>query len=226
MADNVSLPVDPGPVEVATDEVDLGGGAAHVQFTKVVDGTDGGTNRLLVTGDGGVHTTARVLRTGGTLSTGTAGPYADGDVIGSPLVATDLPSGLYRVTRLALASVTGVDLPPLMVALVPTPTSGTWTTPVDDAPFAFDLPSELTLAANAVIISASDFTDLPGTGGTVQVCTDGRPIILNDFASDLTFENLVDLNIVFVADGATSYDFATNAVGVVLTLLLVGDQAA
>jgi len=44
MADDVSLPAT--GAQVATDEVDMGGGAAHVQLVKLVDGTDGATGRI------------------------------------------------------------------------------------------------------------------------------------------------------------------------------------
>lgn len=44
MADDLTLPAT--GAAVGTDEVDLGGGAVHVQYVKLVDGTEEGTDRL------------------------------------------------------------------------------------------------------------------------------------------------------------------------------------
>lgn len=224
MADNVDLPVDPGPVPVATDEVDTGGGAAHVQLVKLLDATEGGTARMLVHSDGGVRTGARVLPVGGSLTTGTATPYADGDVIGNGLLVQDVDAGLYRLARLALVSLTGVDLPPITVVLVPTATTGGWTPPAENAPFVFTFPGDVAEASVATVVDGSSLVDLPLSGGAVQVCTDERIVPITDNASSMTSGNLVDVAVVLVADGATSFDFATNGVGVAVTLVHVGDQ--
>lgn len=54
MADNVAITAGAGTT-VATDEVNTGGGAAHVQLMKLLDGTDGGTDRIQGTAANGLE---------------------------------------------------------------------------------------------------------------------------------------------------------------------------
>lgn len=54
MADNVAITAGAGTT-VATDEVNTGGGAAHVQLMKLLDGTDGGTERIQGTAANGLE---------------------------------------------------------------------------------------------------------------------------------------------------------------------------
>jgi len=59
MADDVILP---GAAEVvATDEVNMGGGLAHVQLMKLVSATDGGTERVAASTARGLHVDPRPL---------------------------------------------------------------------------------------------------------------------------------------------------------------------
>ena len=54
MADNVAITAGAGTT-VATDEVNTGGGNAHVQLMKLLDGTDGGTERIQGTAANGLE---------------------------------------------------------------------------------------------------------------------------------------------------------------------------
>lgn len=84
MADDVTLP-GTGEI-VGTDEVDLGGGAVHVQYMKLVDGTEGNTDRIPGTAERGLSVdprpkTARLSDTP-TISTSA---YAEKDAVGDLL---------------------------------------------------------------------------------------------------------------------------------------------
>lgn len=89
MADDVTLPGT--GAAVATDEVDLGSGAAHVQMMKLVDGTNGGTARIPGTVARGLSVDPRadVVRSSVTPTISTSA-YAAKDNIGGILEFTNL----------------------------------------------------------------------------------------------------------------------------------------
>lgn len=85
MADNVDITAGSGTT-VATDDVDLGSGVAHVQYVKLADGTDGGTALIPGTVARGllVEPTRQSVSVGQTPTT-SSHAYVTGELIGGAM---------------------------------------------------------------------------------------------------------------------------------------------
>lgn len=207
MVDNVSIPVDTGsPRTVATDEVDLGSGAAHVQYVKVADGTGGGVSVQRVTAAGTVMTTPMCGVVVGGVSDATD-TYADGDCIGTGAFTDEFRAGLWR---LDLVSLIGLGVSPLPagigVLFVPSSTSDPWE-PADHAPPAFTGPPEYLCQAASVYVPASAFEPCYGPDRSRVA----RPEVLSvlstfDQPPDLTVD--IRVTAVAIAEGAVSDDLS------------------
>lgn len=81
MADNLAWTPGVGAT-IGTDEVNTGGGNVHVQLVKLLDGTDGGTNRI--GGDATNGLDVDVTRVGGTVTVGcTTASGLQAEVVGT-----------------------------------------------------------------------------------------------------------------------------------------------
>lgn len=93
MADNVLVDNGAGTdYTVSTDEVDMGGGTAQVQYFKLADGTQGSSVAITATSDGSMNTESRrdilfAQITSGSLTTATTA-YTAGDQVGSIFTIT------------------------------------------------------------------------------------------------------------------------------------------
>ena len=116
MADDVTLP-GTGSV-VSSDEVDLGGGAAHVQMVKLVDATDGGTARIPGSVDTGLVVEPRLdIERVAVVPTVSATTYTEGDAVGSWLTFTAVAranGAAVRLDSVQLASKVRPTYPDLM----------------------------------------------------------------------------------------------------------------
>lgn len=153
MADNVAITAGAGTT-VATDEVDTGGGAAHVQLVKILDGTDGGTNRVAGTTARGLRVDPKPQRVVASddsagLTTATT-LYAAGDQLGT----------ILELTSVAAASAGGGSIASLRLVCDVSGVIG----PVR----AWFFSGSVTLAADNAAFSISD-TDMAKFQGAVVI---------------------------------------------------------
>lgn len=155
MADDVTLP-GTGSV-VATDEVNMGDGLAHVQFMKLADGTEGGTEGVPATAARGLSVDPRLkvvrLQVTPTIST-TA--YAAKDNVGGLMTFSNAVRASGGSARLEAVQVVDKDQERTSMDLVLF--DRTITAPTDNA--AFD-PSdtELGYCVGVVPIYGGDYHD-------------------------------------------------------------------
>jgi len=117
MADDVTTPVPDGTA-IATDEV----AGAHVQRIKVLDGTDGSGEPLVVESNGALRRPMTVLKFAQLVDSITqSGGYTDGDVVGDPVDLGRYPQGIIPSMALTVVSAGGIALPALDVLIVQTP---------------------------------------------------------------------------------------------------------
>jgi len=118
MADDVTLPGT--AAVISTDEVDLGGGAAHVQMVKLVDATNGGTARVPGTVDLGLAVEPRLdIERKVVTPTVSASTYTEGDAVGSWLTFTAVAranGAAIRLDSIQLVSKVRPTYPDLMEA--------------------------------------------------------------------------------------------------------------
>jgi hypothetical protein len=116
MADDITLPGTSSVV--STDEVDLGGGAAHVQMVKLVDATNGGTSRVPGSVDLGLVVEPRLdIERKVVTPTVSASTYTEGDAVGSWLTFTAVAranGAAVRLDSVQLASKVRPTYPDLM----------------------------------------------------------------------------------------------------------------
>lgn len=99
MADGVNVP---GVGDFATDQVDIiGQGSKHAQYVKMADGRNGGTTPLSVMGNGGMLVGSQLTKIT-TLHAAASATYAEGEMIGAPVVVSGVAAGLYRVHSYSL----------------------------------------------------------------------------------------------------------------------------
>lgn len=201
MADDVTLP-GTGAV-VATDEVDMGGGAAHVQFLKLVDGTEGGTDPLPGSAARGLSVDPRlkVVRLQATPTVSTTPAYTAKDAVGGLLTfagAVRASGGTCRVEAVQL-----VDKGQQMAALDLVLFDRSITAPTDNA--AFD-PTDTELGYVVAVVPIGSYADL--NDNAVADVPVGRSMVLNG----------TDLYGVLVNRGAPTYTSTSDLV-VSLTIL-------
>ena len=202
MADDVTLP---GVASVvATDEVDMGGGAAHVQMMKLVDATDGGTARIPGSAAKGLAVEPRstVVRKAVT-PTITTSVYASGDAIGGIMEFTNAArsSGQsIRVEAVQVADSASLGASMDLVLFDRNPGSGTFTdnSPADPTDAELD-----TIVAVVPIGSYAGFSDNSVSDSPVE-----RSMVLNG----------TSLFGVLVARSGPTYA-ATDDITVTLTIL-------
>ena len=187
MGDNVDFPVAPSTARIATDEVDLRGNDDLVQvpFGKIVDGSDGGTNRLSV-GSGGEAFT-RPIRQHYSMGGGTglempltAGSYDAGDCL-SDGYGFALPPGVYSLARVKIVVGNLGDIPGelpdglvLAVTNYAAATPPTWAG--DGDPFVPSLPGGV--GSEALAMEAiGNFAPLYGTQRGYVISEDAGKII-------------------------------------------------
>lgn len=205
MADDLTLPAS-GAI-VGTDEVDLGGGAVHVQYVKLVDGTEEGTDRIPGSAARGLAVDPRMkvarLTATPTISNGVA--YAAKDAIGGLLTfsnAARTSGGSCRIDSVQI-----LDKGQQLAAMDLLFFDRSITAPTDNAVFA---PSdgELANALGFVALSAGDYADL-STNAVADVPF-GREVVLNG----------TDLFAVLVARGTPTY---TSTSDLVVTVTVTQD---
>lgn len=202
MADDVTLP-GTGSV-VATDEVDLGGGAAHVQFVKLVDGTEDGTDRIPGSAARGLSVDPRpkVVRKTATPTISTTA-YAAKDAVGGLLTfagAARASGGSIEVVAAQLVDFSGQNVDLELVLF-----DRSITAPTDNA--VFD-PTDAELAyVVGSIFFASGFYSIFSDNGVATVDSFRLPAVLNG----------TDLYGVIVARGAPTFG-STGDLSVALTI--------
>lgn len=152
MADNLDTPVPDGST-IATDEVD----GAHVQFTKLLDGTDGSGNRLVVESNGALRRPMTVIEFAGfpTITQDTG--YTDGDVVGTPVDLGLAPPGIAVSMELAVASFAGLTLPDLDVFVIQAPSTAV---PADFGTDGDPLVTDLSVAGSVLGSGAAGFAPM------------------------------------------------------------------
>lgn len=123
MGDNITT----GGHTYATDEVDTGSGAAHVQLVKMVDATNGGTTRQKITATGGALAEHAHLFTSVVVADAAQSSYAAGELVGSISVpvppagpSLNLVPGHYDLTTVIAADLNGDAIVPLHVVVLGT----------------------------------------------------------------------------------------------------------
>ncbi len=205
MADDVTLPAT--GAAVLTDEVDLGGGAGHAQYLKLLDGTNGGTDRIPGTAARGLSVDPRlkVVRLAATPTVSTTPAYSLKDAVGGILTWANAARASGGSIRLEAVQV--VDKGQQMAALDlllfdRNPSSGTFT---DNA--ASD-PTDGELATVVGIVPIGAYADL--NDNSVADVPVGREIVLNG----------TDLFGVLVARGTPTY---TSTSDLVVTVTILQD---
>lgn len=219
MGDNVTIPVAPSTAVIATDEVDLGSGLAQVQFGKLVDGTDGGTNRLLIDQDGAIKqgrsfgTIFAMVNPGET-------SYADGEVVGGFGGPVAVPTGFYAVRSVGVAAFAGQDLTGLEFHVLGFG-NATGTTPA--LPADGDTMDLFGLYGSLVILDAED-TGMTLTGGGTfgGVSLQSRVDLSYRVQSVLAAGGspgpgeLCDFSVGLVASGAVATDLTAGPLGIII----------
>lgn len=162
MADDVTLP-GTGAV-VATDEVDLGSGSAHVQMVKLVDGTDGGTDRIEGSAARGLSVDPRplvsfVTATGLAISTSA---YAAKDAVGGLLTFANAvrdTGGTGRIESLVLVDLASNFAELDLLLFDRSPVADGTSTVTDNAVFD-PVDNDLGFFIGHVPISRADYADL------------------------------------------------------------------
>lgn len=227
MADNVTIPVAPSTAVIATDEVDLGSGLAQVQYGKLVDGADGGTNRLGVNDDGAIAQARRFGTLFALVSPGQIA-YTDGQVVGGFGLKASIPSGFYSLQNALVAGFAGQDLTGLDFHVVGygNAVGGTPTLPADGDAFTLDISG----GSGANVVWDSDdlalSTYFGGSIGGFALKSRGNtaPTALGVLAGVTAPEPgvLVDLSLSLIAHGPIATDLTAGPLGIILACEFLG----
>ena len=202
MADDVTLPGT--AAVIATDEVDMGSGAAHVQLVKIVDATEAGTSRVPASAGKGlaVEPRATMVRSAVTPTISTSA-YTAGDSIGGVMTFSTVNRSSGESIRLDSVQVAdNADIGAAMdlVLFDRNPASGTFT----DNAAADPTDTEINQIVGVIAIgSYSSFND-----NSVSDTAVNRSMVLNG----------TDLFGVLVARSAPTF-VATSDLTVTLTIL-------
>lgn len=232
MADNIVFPVAPSTATVATDEVDLGHGLAHVPFGKIVDGADGGTTPLAVRPDGGLSISRQFGIIGGMVTPGLTS-YTDGQFVGGFAAPVNVQSGLYLMRNATLIAFGGQDLTGLSFHVL-TYSNGPGATPsmpADGDPFSISFDGTLGRPGPIPGGSGMDWSAPFAAAGFTTVASakldaqlGNSPFVFIDPTDGDPFApgKTADVSVAIAADGAIADDLTGGPLFLVLSVERMG----